>query len=277
MKEETAPLKVWSWKDAVVSSQLEPNTKFILLVLSLYMDAKGGSCYPTIDTLVKDSSLARATVIKHLALAEQAGFIRKKRHGFKGQEWANNEYLATYPKESELKKDPELDLEPGKKGSSAIELPSKASGSQKGSSAIEPALAEKAGSTDGQRQFNGQEKVVQPLNSNSPLTSPYNNTTPLTPQPGDVDKSANGVLKNMENGKGKSPPVNTPYRRPYRIENYLTDDARALARKKAPNFDLYYLMRVYDEGINKGERQAPDYPSSAFPRWCEEYEKGAGK
>jgi hypothetical protein len=95
----------------------------------------------------------------------------------------------------------------------------------------------------------------------------------LSPQP--VDSQENGVLKNLEDGKGESPSARITLPRPYRIENYLTDTARDIARKKAPGFDLYYLMRVYDEGINNGDRPAPDYPCSAFPAWCEAYMKGA--
>ena len=163
-------MKVWSWRDAVTQANLEANTKYILLVLSLYMDERGGSCYPTIDTLMRDSSLARATVIKHLGLAEDAGFITRRKHGFKGQEWANNEYTATYPKQVELKKG--TDVLADEKGSSTTELPSISDSQQKGSSTVELPFFVEGSSIDDKRQFNEEEKVVQQLNSNTSLNTP---------------------------------------------------------------------------------------------------------
>ena len=176
-------MKVWSWRDAVTQADLEPNTKYILLVLSLYMDERGGSCYPTIDTLVKDSSLARGTVIKHLNLAEEAGFILRRRHGFKGQEWANNEYAAAYPAHAALIKPDDT----AEKGGSTIEPPSPQECETKGSPTIELPFQAEAGPTGEPRQSNGEEKAVQPLDSNTTLNTPITHQQQDAGAPARVD------------------------------------------------------------------------------------------
>lgn len=60
----------------------------------------------------------------------------------------------------------------------------------------------------------------------------------------------------------------------FRVDVYLTDQARDEARREAPGWDLQYLMRIYDEGINSGKRESPRKPCAAFPMWCASYTKG---
>lgn len=88
----------------------------------------------------------------------------------------------------------------------------------------------------------------------SPLTPSYNSKPPLPP----VAKE--GVYKNG-NGNGV-----------FHIEPFLNDDAIMEARLKAPGWDIYALMRVYDEGIPT--RGIPKHPAKAFPVWCGKYTKG---
>lgn len=127
-------LKIWSWRQAIAKAKLEPTTKLVLYTLANYMNEHGQGCYPSLDTIQEESGLARATVCKHLDLSIQAGFLSKKIHGYTGQGWARNEYIASYP----------------------ISL--------QGSSAIEPPL-EKGSSID-------DTKAVQPVNSISPYNTP---------------------------------------------------------------------------------------------------------
>lgn len=58
----------------------------------------------------------------------------------------------------------------------------------------------------------------------------------------------------------------------FRIDRWLTDDAREKAKRAAPGWDLHYLMDIYDAGVK--ERGPPDKPSLAFPAWCARYTKG---
>lgn len=79
-----------------------------------------------------------------------------------------------------------------------------------------------------------------------------------------------GVFKDSGGEGGASRPVG----RPYRIEYHLSDEARTLAKKNAPGWEIHHLFSVYDEGIASGKRQIPDKPNFAFPAWCAKYTKG---
>lgn len=85
------------WLACVVSSDLAPTTRHVLVTLSMHMDLWGESCYPTIDQLVFETGLGRSTVITHLQKAEALGWLVKKEHGFSGQKWRNHEYKSTKP------------------------------------------------------------------------------------------------------------------------------------------------------------------------------------
>lgn len=61
------------------------------------MNEKGGSCYPTVDQQAKETGLTVRAICIHLQKACDAGFIRKKVHGMKGQKWRNHEYQMIFP------------------------------------------------------------------------------------------------------------------------------------------------------------------------------------
>jgi hypothetical protein len=134
-------IKVWSWRMAIAKARLEPLTKVILYTLANYMNEHGGNCYPSLDTICAEACLARASVVKYLRRAEEAGFIRRSKHGFAGKAWARCDYTATFPKSMELATaddaaqtketaDPQHQM-PIKNGGSRRELPS-AEGSSPG-------------------------------------------------------------------------------------------------------------------------------------------------
>jgi hypothetical protein len=95
-------LKVWSWRQAIQKAELRPTTKHVLLNLSVHMNDAGGSCFPTTALQARDTGLSERAVCTHLALAEQAGFLKRGRHGLGGQAWARTEYYATFPEGTEL-------------------------------------------------------------------------------------------------------------------------------------------------------------------------------
>ena len=53
----------------------DPNTCYVLLTLTGYMDKNGGSCYPNIEDLVAVSKLSERTVRRHLDKAVHEGWI----------------------------------------------------------------------------------------------------------------------------------------------------------------------------------------------------------
>lgn len=88
---------MYDWRACVISSDLQPTTRHVLLTLSLHMDIWGKSCYPTISQIVYETGLGRSTVISHLQKAEDLGWLVKKAHGFAGQKWRNHEYECGKP------------------------------------------------------------------------------------------------------------------------------------------------------------------------------------
>jgi hypothetical protein len=92
-----ATSRAWSWRHAVGKSGLPPITRLVLHTLGLKMDATGGSCYPPVSELVELTGLDKKTVLKHLEIAEEKGWIEVSQHGFRGQKWKRNEYAARWP------------------------------------------------------------------------------------------------------------------------------------------------------------------------------------
>lgn len=91
--------QVWSWRKKIL--EFAPDNayyKHILLTLSCYMNEAGGSCFPSIDTLVRVTSLSKPTVLKYLKKAKNDGWIKIKNHGFGGMKWKRNDYTASVPR-----------------------------------------------------------------------------------------------------------------------------------------------------------------------------------
>lgn len=104
------------------------------------------------------------------------------------------------------------------------------------------------------------ESMGSPDNTTPNQTKPKEYKPPIVPH--DDDTHGVGVFKNLGEGGVL-----------YRVESHLDDDALQRARRAAPGWDIYQLMRVYDEGINSGKRPKPIKASAAFPVWCAGYVK----
>lgn len=87
----------FSWRQAILDSELPPTTRHVLLTLACHMNDAGQSCYPSIELLCKETGLSNRAVITHLQNAAEAGWISVAKHGFAGQRWANNEYKMAWP------------------------------------------------------------------------------------------------------------------------------------------------------------------------------------
>jgi hypothetical protein len=58
----------------------------------------------------------------------------------------------------------------------------------------------------------------------------------------------------------------------FKIEHHLTDDELMEARQSARGWDIYALMRTYNEGVSR--RGIPKKPGKAFLAWIPLYTKG---
>ena len=91
----------WTWRHAIQDSELEPTTKLVLYNLSMHMNERGESCFPSIKEQMRGTGLSNRAVCMHLEKAESAGFIEKQLHGYGGQNWARQEYKAKFPDTTE--------------------------------------------------------------------------------------------------------------------------------------------------------------------------------
>ncbi len=91
--------KAWSWRHAIIKSELPATTRHVLLTLSCYMNELGEGCYPTTKTLASATGLSERAICTHLDKAHTTGWLGRKRHGFAGQKWANHEYEPSFPEE----------------------------------------------------------------------------------------------------------------------------------------------------------------------------------
>jgi hypothetical protein len=71
-------MSIWSFRQAVFSSNLAPPTKLVLLALDVHVNGMGEPCFPSYERLARLTSLSRRSVLSHVALAEELGWIKKK-------------------------------------------------------------------------------------------------------------------------------------------------------------------------------------------------------
>lgn len=90
-------MKVWSWRDAIRTSKLEPTTKLVLYTISVYMNELGSGAFPSYATLASDCQLKKNTVMKHVKIAVENGFLRKEKCARENGSTTSNRYFALYP------------------------------------------------------------------------------------------------------------------------------------------------------------------------------------
>ena len=83
---------LFSWRGAICDSDLPPITRLVALTLSLHMNERGGSCFPSVTTLQRETGLSRNAVLKALRSLETAGWLTVKRTARRV-----NVYTATVP------------------------------------------------------------------------------------------------------------------------------------------------------------------------------------
>jgi len=90
-------MRAWSWRHAVLASDLKATTRHVLLTISCHMSDAGESCFPSTRLLSLETGLSERAVCHHIGLARSAGWIDVRRHGYAGRRWARNEYRARWP------------------------------------------------------------------------------------------------------------------------------------------------------------------------------------
>lgn len=169
----------WSWRHAFSQSDLQATTKHVLHTLGMFMNELGEGCYPSVADISRYSGLDRKTVMRHIATAREEGWIVVAQHGFRGQKWKRQEYVARWP---------ERDLV-------ASCLPEENAENQgEGGGTVPPASASKVVALCPEGgDFAGHEAVPQShQDKTSPVTTP--NTTPILREGARGDRKENQKL-----------------------------------------------------------------------------------
>lgn len=90
-----APL--FSWRSAICDSDLSPTQRHVALTLSLHMNERGGSCFPSVGTLMSETGLAERTVREALKMLSETGWLVKKERATGSGRQTSNEYQALVP------------------------------------------------------------------------------------------------------------------------------------------------------------------------------------
>ncbi len=89
---------LFTWRSAIAESDLDPTTRHVALTMSLYMNERGGSCYPSVAALVHDTGLSERAVRDHRKRLEDLGWLAcVERGGVKGDKRRASAYEARVP------------------------------------------------------------------------------------------------------------------------------------------------------------------------------------
>lgn len=88
---------VWKWAQAVRQSDLPSLAKLVCLNLYLYMRDLEGGCFPSLSQQMRDTSLARSTLVQHLKTAQKRGYLIIEKSSRNGHQ-QRNRYIPNTPK-----------------------------------------------------------------------------------------------------------------------------------------------------------------------------------
>lgn len=134
------------WRDAVLSADgpAQTSTRALLMALAKYADPDGGSCYPSVTTLASSTALSKRSVISHLSLAVDGGWLSKASRRTKDG-WKHNYYRLVLPEplgaDSALGDEPSADIAPRGGGVGANSAPAQVQPLQLGGATVAPDLA----------------------------------------------------------------------------------------------------------------------------------------
>lgn len=100
MERKLSPL--FTWRSAIADSELKPTLRHVALTLSLHMNERGGSAFPSLDTIAAESGRHRSTVCRSLLELERLGWLARVPGG--GRKLTTT-YTATVPAETVAERD----------------------------------------------------------------------------------------------------------------------------------------------------------------------------
>lgn len=90
---------LFSWRSEIVDGDLPSTTRLVALTLSLHMNERGGSCFPSHATLARETALNVDTVRDHLRRLVETGWLTKDVERSSARYGTRVYYTATVPQD----------------------------------------------------------------------------------------------------------------------------------------------------------------------------------
>lgn len=260
--------RAWSWRHAFASSPIAATTKAVLHTLGMFMNELGEGCYPSVADICRYSGLDKKTVLKHLALAADAGWIAISQHGYRGQKWKRQEYAARWPERDLVAACPPDDS------------------SQGGGAAPPPCSPEKAVELPPEGGGIEGSKVVEQLHQDktspetTPVTSPVERARASAGQEGENRKSterwvkrtmprwpsyvSDSVPEAVKAAAGLSEPERAEASD--RLDDYVAA-TKATGREKHCSFAVYLREKRWEKLPPRPKHPLSDYAPPFGPVW----------
>lgn len=87
----------FTWQSAVLDSDRESTTKLVLLAIGSFMNQHGTGAFPSLETLSAKTSLSKLTVMRHVKVAEESGWLCVKKRYTRNGDKDSNLYSIQYP------------------------------------------------------------------------------------------------------------------------------------------------------------------------------------
>jgi hypothetical protein len=88
---------LFSWRGSICDSDLTPTQRHVALTLSLHMNERGGSCFPSIETLQHETGLSYDGTRRALRVLSDRGWLIRQMTHRGGDRGTRVEYVATVP------------------------------------------------------------------------------------------------------------------------------------------------------------------------------------
>lgn len=89
---------LFEWRNAILSSDLHPTMRLVLMVISTHMNQNGGSAFPSQKTIAKEAGICVRMVKYHLKAAANTGWVKRSLYpNPSGQGWRRTHYGISIP------------------------------------------------------------------------------------------------------------------------------------------------------------------------------------
>lgn len=96
-KEGKETTQFFSWRQAILASDLNSNNKLVALVISTFMNDWGHGAWPSQEMIAKRASLSERGVRKAVKELEELGWLYRAKARLPGKQWARTSYAISFP------------------------------------------------------------------------------------------------------------------------------------------------------------------------------------